>query len=255
VIGAKPGRRRFLLFRVVWQQHGVGLALILVLFAIAAAALAYSEPRLRQAARSLGPGLWNTSLFQTSFGPRYPDLAMQAIPLLTALLVGVRLVSREKGEGTAEGTRTQGYGSARWLLGRLAAAAVVLVPAAVGLGLVFGWWYRVYVPAAGYFRMNAFALYPPALAGWTLAGLTLGMAAGAVTRREGRAKLLAIAGWIVLHATVTFGAAGTPASEFCPLQLAQLAILVTVSAVFTGAAIWRLRGAPAVPGAPHLLRT
>jgi hypothetical protein len=132
-------------------------------------------------------------------------------------------------------------------------AAAVLVPAAVVLGLVFGWWYRVYVPAAGYFRMNAFALYAPSLAGWMLAGLTLGMAAGAVTGRDGRGLLLTIAGWVVLHATVTLGSAGTPAGDFWPLQAAQLAILAAISALFTGVTIWVLRGAPA-PGMPLLRR-
>jgi ABC-type transport system involved in multi-copper enzyme maturation permease subunit len=252
---SKPGRPRFPMFRVVWRQHGVALALTLMLFAIAAAALARSEPRLRQVARGLGPGSWNASLFQSSWGPRYPDLAMQAIPLLIAVFVGVRLVSREMENGTAAFVWTQGYSSTRWLLGKLAAAAVVLVPAAVALGLVFGWWYRVYVPAVGYFSMNAFALYAPALAGWTLAGLTLGMAAGAVTRREGSGMLLTIVGWILLHSTVTLGSAGMPASEFWPLQFAQFVILVSVSALFTGVTIWLLRGAPAVPGMPRLLRS
>jgi ABC-type transport system involved in multi-copper enzyme maturation permease subunit len=252
---SKPGRPRFPMFRVVWHQHGVALALVLMLFAIAAAALAYSEPRLRKIAGGVGPGYWNASLLQSSYGPRYPDLAIQAIPLLIALFVGVRLASREMENGTAAFAWTQGYSKTRWLLGKLAAAAAVLVPAAIALGLVFGWWYRVYVPAIGYFSMHAFALYAPALAGWTLAGLTLGMAAGAVTRREGRGIWLTIVGWILLHRTVTLGSPRTPAGVFWPLQLAQLAILVTASALFTGVTIWLVRGTPAVPGMPQLLRS
>jgi ABC-type transport system involved in multi-copper enzyme maturation permease subunit len=250
---SKPGRPRFPMFGVVWQQHGVALAFILLLFAIAAAALAYSEPILRHVASEVGPRLWKANF--GGDGPRYPDLAMQAIPLLIAAYVGVRLVSREMENGTAAFAWTQGYSSTRWLLGKLAAAAAVLVPAAVALGLVFGWWYRVYVPAVGYFSMNAFALFAPALAGWTLAGLTLGIAAGAVTRREGRGMLLTIVGWILLHRAVTLGSPRMPASDFWPLQGAQFVILVTVSALFTGVTIWLLRGAaPAVPGMPRLLR-
>jgi ABC-type transport system involved in multi-copper enzyme maturation permease subunit len=249
-----PGRSRFPMFRVVWQGHGVALAFILLLFAIAAAALAYSEPLLRSVARGSGPG-WNATLILSSYGARYPDLAMQAIPLLIAVFVGVRLVSPELENGTAAFAWSQGYSSTRWLLGKLAAAAVVLVPAAVALGLVFGWWYRVYVPAVGYFSMNAFALFAPALAGWTLAGLTLGMAAGAVTRREGRGMLLTVVGWILLHWAVTLGSPRMPASDFWPLQGAQFVILVSLSALFTGVTIWLLRGAaPAVPGMPRLLR-
>lgn len=250
-----PGRSRFPMFRVVWQQHGGALAVTLMLFAIAAAALAYSEPRLRQVARGAGPD-WNATLVQSSYGAHYPDLAMQAIPLLIAVFVGVRLVSGELEYGTAAFAWTQGYSSTRWLLGKLAAAAAVLVPAAVAFGLFFGWWYRVYTPAVGYFSMNAFALFAPALAGWTLGGLTLGMTAGAVTRREGRGMVLTIVGWIVLHRAVTLGSRGMPASDFWPLQGAQLVILVSLSALFTGVTIWLVRGAaPAVPGMPRLLRT
>jgi ABC-type transport system involved in multi-copper enzyme maturation permease subunit len=249
---SKPGRPRFPMFRVVWQQHGVALAFLLLLFAIAAAVLAYSEPRLRHVAR--GPG-WNATVVLRFYGAHYPDLAMQAIPLLIAVFVGVRLISRDMENGTAAFAWTQGYSSTRWLLGKLAAAASVLVPAAVAFGLVFGWWYRVYVPAVGYFSMNAFALFAPALAGWTLAGLSLGMAAGAGTRREARGMLLTIVGWILLHRAVTLGSQGTPASDFWSLQGAQFAILVSVSVLFTGVTIWLLRGAaPAVPGMPRLLR-
>jgi ABC-type transport system involved in multi-copper enzyme maturation permease subunit len=251
---SKPGRPRFPMLRVVWQQHGVALTLILMLFAIAGAALAYTEPFLRHVADEKGPRFWIASLLQNAYGPHYPNLAMQAGPLLIAMFVGVRLVSQELENGTAAFAWTQGYSSARWLLGKLAAAAAVLVPAAVALGLVFGWWYRAYVPFIGYFSMNAFALYAPALAGWTLTGLTLGMAAAAVTRREGRGMLLTIAGWILLHRAVTVGSPGMPASEFWPLQLAQFAILASVSALLTGFTVWLLRGAPAVPGMPRLLR-
>jgi ABC-type transport system involved in multi-copper enzyme maturation permease subunit len=250
------GRPRFPMFRVVWQQHGVALAFILLLFAIAAAAMAYSEPLLRQIARSFridGVG-WNAYVVQNSYGAHYPDLAMQAIPLLIAVYVGVRLVSPEIEDGTAAFAWTQGYSSTRWLLGKLTAAASVLVPAAVAVGLVFGWWYRVYVPAVGYFSQNAFALFAPALAGWTLVALTLGMAAGTVSRRVGRGMVLTIVGWILLHRAVPLGSPGTPAGDFWPLQFAQLATLVSVSALLTGVAILLLRGGAAVPGMPRLLR-
>jgi len=250
-----PARPRFPMFGVVWQQHAVALPVILTLFAIAAAALAYSGPRLSHIARSIGPRFWNASLIQTAYGPHYPDLAMQAIPLLIAMYVGVRLVCRELEDGTATFAWTQGYSSTRWLIGKLTAAAAVLVPAAVALGLVFGWWYRVYVPAVGYFSMNAFALYAPALAGWTLTGLTLGTAVAAMTRREVRSRLLTVVAWVLLHRAVTLGSPRTPASEFWPLQIAQLLILVWVSALFTGLTIWLLRGAPAVPGMRPLLRS
>lgn len=243
--------------RLVLRQHGVALAFVLALFGIAAVALVITEPLLRHVANS---GIWpgatvadTMSALRDSYGPKYPDLAMQAIPLMAAVFVGVRLVSREMQDGTAAFTWTQGYSKNRWLLGKLAVVAAVLVPAAAAFGLLFGWWYRVYIPATGYFTMHAFALYAPSLAGWMLAGLTLGMAAGAVTPGVLN-EWLALAGWIALHAAVTVGSASTPARDFWSLQFVQLAILMSLAVLFTVVTIWLIEGVPAVPGMPRLLR-
>lgn len=251
---SRPGRPRWPMLRVLCRQHGAALIVVLSLSAIAAAAMVISEPKLRYVASLMGAKEWRSTL-TFAYGPRYPDLAMQAIPLLTALFVGVPLASREAEAGTSAFAWTQGYSKTRWLLGKLTAAAAVLVPPAIGLGLVFGWWYQVYVPATGYFSLHAFALYAPALAGWTLAGLTLGMAAGMVTRRQSRGMWLTIAGWAMLHSFATVGSPTAPASQFWLLQSGQLAILAGLSALFTGVTIWLIRDAPPVPGMPRLLRS
>jgi ABC-type transport system involved in multi-copper enzyme maturation permease subunit len=243
-----PRRRRLPMLRVLWRQHRIALSALLTLSAVAVGALVVSGIYYR----GLGVQAWRWEW--QGYGPKYPDLAMQAIPLLGGLYVGVQLIARELEDGTAGFAWTQGYGKARWVLGKLAAAAMVLVPAAVALGLVFGWWYRLYVPMTGYFGMYAFALYAPALAGWTIAGLTLGMAAAALTRREGRAMWLTIAGWIALHHFAILGSPRTPAGDFWPLQFAQLAILLAVSGLLTGGTIMAIQGTPAIPGMPRLLR-
>lgn len=241
------------LTRLVLRQHGVALGFVLALFGIAAVALTVSEPILRRVASSVGSG-WNLNFVTTGDGPNYPDLAMQAIPLVAAVFVGFRLVGREMEDGTASFAWTQGYGKNRWLLGKLAVVSAVLVPAAAVFGLLFGWWYRVYIPATGYFAMHAFALYAPSLAGWMLAGLTLGMAAGAVTRGGALGEWLTLAGWIALHAAVTVGSASTPARDFWALQFAQLAILLSLAVLFTVVTIWQIEGFPAIPGMPRFLR-
>lgn len=243
-----PRRRRLPMLRIVWRQHWVALSVLLTLSVVAVGALVLSGIYYR----GIGARVWRTAW--QAFGPNYPDLAMQAIPLMAALFVGVQLIARELDDGTAGFAWTQGYGKARWVLGKLAAAAGVLVPAALVVGLVFGWWHRLYVPATGYFTMHAFALYAPALTGWTIAGLTLGMAAAALTRRESRAMWLTLAGWIVLHHFAIVGSPRTPRGEFWPLQFAQLAILLAVSALLTGGTIVLIQGAPAIPGMPRLLR-
>lgn len=245
-------RHRLPMQRIVWRQHGAALSVLLTLSAGAVAALVASGIVLRRVAAAAGTGWWRQMGGQ-AYGPTYPDLAMQAIPLAAALFVGVQLIARELEDGTAPFAWTQGYGKARWALGKLAAACAVLVPMAVGLGLVFGWWYRIYVPAPGYFTMHAFALYAPALAGWTIAGLALGMAAAALTRREGRAMLLTLAGWIVLHHFAIVGSPRSQPGDFWPLQFAQLAILLAISALLTGGTIALIQGAPALPGMPRLL--
>ena len=242
-------RRRLPMLRLVWRQHWVALSVLLTLSAVAVGALVLSGIYYR----TFPVHLWRTFAWQ-GFGPNYPDLAMQAIPLVAALFVGVQLIARELDDGTAGFAWTQGYSKARWVLGKLGASAAVLVPAALVLGLVFGWWYEVYVPATGYFTLHAFASYAPALAGWTITGLTLGMAAAALTRREGRAMWLTLAGWIVLHHFAIVGSPRTPPGEFWPLQFAQLAILLAISGVLTAGTIAAVQGAPAIPGMPRLLR-
>lgn len=242
-------RRRLLILRLIWRQHGVALSVPLTMSAVAIGALVVSELYNR----SFPVHLWRTGLWQ-AYGPEYPDFAMQAIPLVGALFVGVQLIARELEDGTAPFAWTQGYGKTRWALCKLAAAAAVLLPMAVALGLVFGWWYRLYVPVTGYFTLHAFALYAPALAGWTIAGLTLGMAAAALTRRTGRAMWLTLAAWIALHHFAIVAAPRTRPSQFWPLQFAQLAILLAISALLTAAVIMLIQGAPVVAGMPRLLR-
>ncbi len=237
------------MWRLLWRQHSIALSVLLTLSAGAIGALVRSGIYDRE----LGVQAWRTWAWQ-AYEPKYPDLAMQAIPLLAGLFVGVQLIARELEDGTAAFAWTQGYGKARWVLGKLAAATAVLVPAAVALGLVFGWWYGLYTPVTGYFAMHAFALYAPALAGWTIAGLTLGMAAAALTRREGRAMWLTLAGWIALHHFAIVGSPRTPAGEFWPLQFAQLAILLAVSGLLTGGTIAAIQGSPVIPAMPRLLR-
>jgi hypothetical protein len=253
---SRPRPPRFPMLAITWRQHGIAMTIALIAFAGTIAVLTYTEPVLRYIAiHSLGRRLWNATTIQVSYGPRYPDLAMQAIPLLIALFVGIPLASRDMEAGTATFAWSQGVSKARWVIGKLTAASCVLLPAAVGLGLVFGWWYGLYTPAVGYFSYNAFALYAPALAGWTLAALTMGTLIGVLTRRNGWATLITLAAWVLLHKTITVGSPHAPGSEFWPLQFAQLAILLLLSALFTAITIWVVAGTPAVPGMPRLLRS
>jgi ABC-type transport system involved in multi-copper enzyme maturation permease subunit len=253
---SRPRPPRFPMLAITWRQHGIAMTIALIIIAGTIAILTYSEPILRHiATQSLGRRFWNAATIQSFYGPRYPDLAMQAIPLLIALFVGIPLASRDMEAGTATFAWSQGFSKARWVIGKLTAAACVLLPAAVALGLVFGWWYSVYTPAVGYFSYHAFALYAPALAGWTLAALTMGTMIGVVTRRNGWATWITLAAWILLHKAITVGSPHAPGSDFWPLQFAQLAILLLLSALFAAITIWAVAGTPTVAGMPRLLRS
>jgi ABC-type transport system involved in multi-copper enzyme maturation permease subunit len=248
--GRLTGPRRPLpMLRLVWRQHWPALLVVLTLSAVAIGAMVIAELYCRSFPRHI----WRTWAWQ-AYGPKYPDLAMQAIPLVAGLFVGVQLIAPELEDGTANFAWTQGYSKGRWALNKLAAASAVLAPAAAVLGLVFGWWYRLYAPATGYFAMHAFALYAPALAGWTVLGLSLGMASAALTRREGRAMALTLVGWIALHHYAIVGSPRSRAGEFWPLQFTQLAILLAIAGLLIVGMIVLIEGAPAVPGMPRLLR-
>jgi len=236
------------MMRLTWRQHWVALLVLLTLSVVAVTALVISGLFERSIPAQEWRYVWQ------GYGPNYVDLAVQAIPLVGALFLGVHLIARELEDGTDYFAWTQGYSKARWVLGKLAAAAAVLLPMAVGLGLVFAWWFRLYAPLTGYFSVHAFALYPAALAGWTIAGLTMGTAAAALTRRAGRAMVLTLAGWFVLHHFAIVGSPRTPPSEFWWLQFGQLAILLAISALLAWGAIVLMQGARAKHGVPRLLR-
>src|SRR5258708_20395071 len=78
------------MLRIVWRQHWVALSVLLTLSAVAVGALVLSEIYYR----GLGVRVWRTWAVQ-AFGPNYPDLAIQAIPLLPTLFVGGPPISPE----------------------------------------------------------------------------------------------------------------------------------------------------------------
>jgi ABC-type transport system involved in multi-copper enzyme maturation permease subunit len=229
-------RRRLPLLWVSWRQHGAALTCGLGLFALTSVVLLATEYRIREIAADLAPN-WR-QLAPIGWSAHYPDVAMQAIPLLIGLLVGVPLVSRDIEAGTATFAWTQGTGRIRWLLGKFTYAALPLSVAAASFGQVFGWWFSVYAPVTGRWGMSAFPLFSPACVGWTLAGLTLGMAAGVILRRSSaRAMAAAIAGWIFLHYIQPF-ATERPVAQFWQQQFLSLGWLLSVSLLLMGVTVW-----------------
>jgi ABC-type transport system involved in multi-copper enzyme maturation permease subunit len=249
-----PARRpRLPMAWIIWRQHGAAVACALVLLAGAAAALIASSPRLHTVAADVGPKAWR-DILRYGYGPHYPDVAMQAIPMLIGLFVGVPLVGRDIENGTASFAWTQGVGRVSWLLGKLIPVAALLGTAAAGFGLLFGWWFGVYLPAIGHWGMSAFPLFAPAFTGWMLAGLTLGMAAGAILHGTTRAMAITVAGWIFLHRITPF-AGPQPAGRFWTFQFLELGWLVAVALLLTGVTIAIISRPPAPAILTGLLRS
>jgi len=229
-------RPRLPLVWVTWRQHGMALVCALGLLLATAIVLAIARADLAATVASIGPRAWPSVAVQ-NYSTHYPDVAMQAIPLLVGVFLGVPLAGRDMTLGTASVAWTQGTPRVRWLLGKLATVAIPLSAAAVGFGLLFGWFFDVYIPAVGRWGMSAFALYPPAFVGWTLVGLTLGVAAGAIFRNESRGIAVTILGWVLLHRVQPF--AGPHAGrEFWPLQFFDLGWLLLISLALAGVAAY-----------------
>jgi hypothetical protein len=222
-----------MLTRVMLRRNAPALGLIVVLTAIAVVGLAISHAKIAYVAQQAG-GQWGTTVW-TAYRTSTADDAMQAIPLVAAVLIGVRAMTRERAGTDGTFTWSQGVTKRRWLLATLGISATILIPCAVVLSAVFAWWYQLYLPRPGYFAAGAFELYPPAMVGWTLAGLTLGAAVGALTRGFMSGTVLTVVAWVVLHKV-----ASAWHGDFWLLQMCQLTILVVLSASFIALAIWAL---------------
>lgn len=186
---------------VGWRQQRTTLAMTLVLLALVAVVLAVTGHVLYSAQARLGPEQWSTALEAGSYSWALRLLeALQVLPLVLGMFAGAPLLARQAEAGTFRFAWTQSAGRVRLLTAQVVPAAVILPVAAAALGLLVDWWVTPLIAGglAGRWSEEAFALFPPAAAGWTLAGLTLGVLAGAVLRRTVAAMAATLAAYLVL---------------------------------------------------------
>ena len=209
--GLGEPRPRFPMLGVTIRQHRNGLAWGPVLLGLTAVVLMVTGVVLHRNLDTLPRAYWA----QSTGGPAYPwnqvhdvmypwrtwnSLMREAWAVVTVSL-GAALVCTDIADGTAPFAWTQGRPRSRWLAGKLLAAATVLAPAAAAFGLLYSWWFGALAHSVG--SWSGFALYPLALAGWTVAGLALGGLAGAVVGRQFYAVVAGLAGYWGLNQLVT----------------------------------------------------
>lgn len=157
-----------------------------------------------------------------------------------AAWAGAALIGRELESGTARLAWTQSVSPARWLAGKLIAAAVPLLAGGGVLALAFGWvwtsdqgalvtnwtWDRVFIPRG------------PLLPALLLLGLAVGTLAGIALRRALPALAVAAAVTLVIRLCLrtAWQPLHGPLHGFWAVHLAATAmVLVLAAAAFTGA--------------------
>ena len=161
---------------VTWRQHRAALFTMLGLFVVAAVLLWLNH---RTATSFDSPASRTEALIRDAW-----LILLQFIPILAGAFLGAPLLARESENRTAGLAWTQGVGLTAWLLAKVTPSAVLLVIAAVGVGLEVRW--RMAMPAYAPPAMWApeyFDLRPLPFAGWVALGFCLGVFVGAAIRR------------------------------------------------------------------------
>ncbi|HEY1619580.1 MAG TPA: hypothetical protein VGG25_18300 [Streptosporangiaceae bacterium] len=245
--------------RVAWLLHRTALVVVLVLLVIAACPVIDAAIRLPGIAAEIGPRAW-LRIAPQSYSPKYPDLTLRMLWMLVSVSLGAQVTGRETERGTAAFAWTQGAGRTRWLLGSALPVAGLLAVAALAFGQAFAWFFRVY-PAAAIPRRDGFGLFSPALAGWAVVGVAIGVAAGAIVRRSDFALAAGVVAYGALDLLVSHelrphypGWPGLSGGGFWAAQLTELALLACVAAALTILARRSLTGAvlPWPKSAQHL---
>jgi ABC-type transport system involved in multi-copper enzyme maturation permease subunit len=176
-------RPRAPMVRAAWRLHRGGLLAVFALLGGIAVALVVTGVRLHGE-----PGLPGQAEVRSQEFARDYGLLLDLVPFVLGACLGAPLVAREMSRGTARFAWTQGIGRARWLGGQLTGVGLALAAATISFGLVFQWWAAPL--ARGGLAFSSFVAYAPALTGWTLLSLAVGVLCGVICRQPGGAALL-----------------------------------------------------------------
>jgi hypothetical protein len=171
---------------VAWRQHRTG-------FCVAIAALAVTAVIV---------GVTGADLHRTWSWPRSGQtlgelaLLLLLIPLLAGVFLGAPLLAGQATSGTMRFVWTQGISVRRWLLAQVIPAAVILVLAGAGLGLLFRWSAALDLTDRPEWNGGLFPLSPLPFAGWLVFGFALGTALGGLIRKVVPAMAATVAGYL-----------------------------------------------------------
>jgi len=200
---------------IVWRQHRAeGLILLAVLAVIGVFLLitglemwnSFQQLGLSNCEGPLSEGSSCVELSQV-FGDQYGIVLGTATLLMTlrlrrGALVGATLVGREVEQRTHLLIWPQSITRMRWLTVKLALVLSVGLLASGALMALLIWWSGPWALISGSFGTRVYATAGPVWLGATLLALTLGVFAGALTRRTVVAIVLAIALFVAVRVPV-----------------------------------------------------
>ncbi|MFD7863229.1 hypothetical protein [Streptomyces sp. NPDC059783] len=171
----------------------------------------------------------------------YAGPAMTALPVLIGLLVAGPVIGRELEDGTYRLSWSQSVSPAGWLAARLAVPAAVTVAGVAALSAVYAWgWSRT--TATHYPVHSSEPLVYRAMGPVPVASSLLCLALGALIALLVRRTLPSMALTAVLSTAVIVAlGAARPGGGFWPLQLAETALLLVLTAATTALAFRVLR--------------
>jgi ABC-type transport system involved in multi-copper enzyme maturation permease subunit len=193
---------------VIWRQHRLTLAAVVVLLGAAGAYLLITGLQMHDAyaavaaCRPANSGICQQA--DTDFLKTYaPGVGVvfglfQVIPALIGAFAGAPVLARELETGTFRYAWTQGFGRARWTVAKLVPLAVAVTVAAGALSVLVSWYVQPIFGAGdnnGPLYPTLFDLLGVALAAWTLTAFAIGVLAGILIRRVIPAIFATLAAW------------------------------------------------------------
>lgn len=162
-----------------WRQHRLALLAMAAPIVLAALIMAFTGPTMHEALdRSPFPGLD----LPESLGNivALVEGLMLVSPLLAGIFLGAPLIASNAEHRTTQLIWTQTVGRVKWFVAQVVPTAGMLAIAGAGLGIELRWW--VYFRRVEWSALT-FTVGPLSLAGWMVAGFSIGVLLGALVRR------------------------------------------------------------------------
>jgi len=172
------------------------------------------------------------------------NIALQLAPALIGAFAGVPLLARELETGTYRYAWTQGIGRVRWAIGKIVLLAVVFAVGAAAVSQLNGWFFQPFAVQQDMSRLSAavFDTWGIVLAGWVLAGFTLGAFLGMLIRRVIPAMIATFATYCGIDLlTWQYLRPHYVVAGFWPAQLLEVGWLLALSALLVAATVWLAR--------------